>query len=588
MQSEKITSLLNNNPYLLIENYSQTNNEEFKSDVSSRDKEGLSILSSFLKKNYSKEFYENFYKLISKNGYSLKKEYTKYEELGYRLNANNPEHIPEILCMILLYAKDDLINNGLKELGKEYVRKLEKDGWPVLELLFQRGHKSSIKTATDFGLNYDKTPSGTDLLTLIEKNPEMRDLYWEMKKQISENNIDNSDAEYEHFLSYMQKQLSTITTKNDSRTPGLLSQIVKKLPELSKEQKIKMLEATFSSKDTSILKGVCKELKIKSTSEEVQKLVLKNYNQLLNKDLLVPILSNTKIWKDKYEVKELDENLEEITAERYGIELLESAFKHFQLNPFRQWAGSGNTGKTNSSFREKIINNLTISDMTEVLEDNTNLFDLVIKITNRKGGYSNTTSGLLNYSYKNYGSGKYCFQSITNLDVEKLIKDSNERLNEEQAKEINDFLDKTWRRDGGFKSRLTDTIFKEILDHQFFITNPIILREENVFTQKEKLFIFEKIINNMCESRWNVGFFLENRYAQPIDKSDSHGNRVFKELYSQYIDGKLGTMQLNISENAIENLKNTAFLAEISALQLNESLSKRLSETKTTTKKMKI
>lgn len=590
MFSENITSLINNNPYLLIENYSKTNPDDFKSDVSKTNAEGLSIFSSFLKNRYSGDFYQKTYELIKKHGYDPKNSYTKYEQLGYRLNKNNPYFIPELMCMILLYANDSTLNSVCKELGKDYIKEMEVKGWPLLELLYQRGHKETIRTVTEFGLNYDITPSGNDILILIENNQEMRNFYWEMKNSINSNNQSNTNQEeYNHFLSYIQKQLTTITTKNDVRTPKIISEICSKIGNLNKNQQTEIIIATLSTKDNSVFKAVCKELKIKPSSLEIQKIILQNYGILQNKDFLAQIIVDIDIWKEKIKIKDLDENLNEVEKEVYGVELLEKALKHFQLTPFRQWASNSSKDKTNKSIKDKILKEINPQVLTSNFDGDNSLFDVISNISkNRKGYIQNTLSGLLNISYNKFNGGKNSFKTISSVDVEGLIGNTISNLQPNQIEEVNDILDKTWRKKGGIQQNLSDTIFKDMLDHQFFIINPIIIKETQIYSNEEKKYLLECAILNLTETRWNVDFFLYDKYKQPIDRNDSFVSKIFKTLYPEFINGNLGEMKLNLTDSSLENLKNSLFISELNALELKDSLSKDLSEQKIPSKKMKI
>lgn len=592
MFSNPIKGFFNDNPYDIIESYATNNPEEFKKDIKEVDENGNSILINFLKRRYKKEFYPKIIELLYQYGYDLKDDYTKSSNLKYSVNKNDPEYIPEFINSIFVCWDDEVLLTLAKKLDKEYILNLEKEGWAILEYLYQNENIETIKYVSDFGLDYDNLQSGGNLLRIAEKNQRMVDLYWEIKNKRNNSTTNKlSDEQYKHFISNLEKKLEQISSSKDNYTSSLLDDIKSKIDLLNVEQKKEVLSKTVIAKDLSILKYVAKQLDIKSTDPLVQRYTLLNCEKIQNKDLLVPIINNPQILREKFEITAVGLNgLEKQT--KYGVDLFNRALRKLEIYPYRQWGNGSRQNSSNASFREKLAKISKEEIISNKNNEGKTLFDIVTETVSKTEGYRrNEIFSLLNASYSKMRDNSLTFKTINATDMEHIRNGLSNGLNVEQKNEINEFLNQTWRKNGGIEKNINSRVMHSLVEEEFFIINSIVLQED-IYSKNEKVFLFSEIINYLGCSGFNKRLFTEPESYRVTENSTRYSQveNSLKALFNDLvINNSPEIINININEKAYNEIKDTPFMQEIQAVIMKENLTKELkSNLSTSPKKMKI
>lgn len=590
MYSENIEGLLNKNPIGFLKNYANTNPEIFEEDVKKVTEFGESFFTTFLKQGYSDDFYIELYELIKDHGYDFKKPVRPITGSDIKLNLNQMQFLPEFMNILTFHRSDDLISKFATILGKDYFLNLEKEGWFVLETLYSRALPKTIQIVSDFGLSYKEPPSGRSLLNIAERTPALTDLYWANLLKVNDVESTKLDEnQFAHFIGTMEKKCSQIHSKKDYITAEVIQQIEEKFPKLDQEQKEKLLEATILSKDLAPLKKLTKLMGIRSTDPLVQLSTLRHPNQLQSKELLTPIISNPSIFVQKIErIKNTINGEEEVTD--YGINLFQKCLRAFSFSPYDKFS-SGRSNLINVGLRDKLskVYNLDTIINTKT-SDGKNIFDLILEKSFASRPGNNLMLGMLNIGFWSYGKDNFSFKTITNTVVESMRGDETLTLNEEQCAEVNDFLNKTWRTNGGINKTLAGPVMSSVLSDKFFIIDPIILRDKNIFTKDEKIHLLSETINALTESGWLMRMFdSKEKYSGLPKANEPFQEIVFKTLYQELlINPDKDILKLNISKEASKKISDTQFYTEMQTIMMKETLSADLSGRKEVTKKMKI
>lgn len=588
MYSEAVEDVLNLNPFKLIKEYSINNKEAFKKDVITLSNEGDSILMTFLKRGFSEDFYIDFLDLITTNGYDFKKD-VKFSGTSSRgLNKNEKDLVPEFIQALTITRNDNVLSQFAKKLGPEYFLNLEKDGWFLLELMFDKSLSKTIKVMADFGLDFKEPPSGRKLLMIAEKNPSLVDLYWDVVlKTKNDEQTSLNEEQFKHFITTIERKCNQIRSKKDYLVDEVINQVNDKFDKLSQEQRIMLLEATVPSKDLSVVRAVTKKMGIKSTDQIVQEATLKKRHKIQNKDLLNSIITNPSILAKTIETDIFLDNDWKL-SKTTGVKLFSEALRNLSIFPYEN---SSRHRLAGVSVRDKLTKVYDENALFNTKNENgTNLFDLILEITNESHNGRNNLFGLLNKSYKSYHKSGLKFESITNVDFENIINKNIDDFNRDQIKEINDFLNVSWRKTGNISDTISFKVMKTMVDDKFFIMHPSLLKSPHIYTEDEKIYLFSQIINVIVENSWNIGFLSDKeKYSSQPTNNNSTTEQIFKTLYHQIIDNpNKNILKINLDPKTISEIEGTQFYTELQTLMMKEALSCELGDKKEHTRKMKI
>lgn len=589
MYNSNIQGLLNSNPIDLIKSYQKADPASFDKDILTLSDKGESFFVTLLRQGYTDEFYIELLDLITSRGYDFKKSVKFLPDEKIKLNKDKKEYLPEFMNILTFCRNDLLISKFAEKLGKEYFLDLEKDGWFVLESLYSRALPKSINVVSNFGLSYENPPSGNSLLRIAERIPELTDLYWSYLVKSDDEDVLN-DKQFNHFRSIFEQKCSQIHSKSDYQVSEVNSQLEVKLPKLNTDQKLELLEASVLSKELSPLRKICKSLGIKSTDEIVQIATLKRPNEIKNKELLNPIISNPNLFVKKINRVRLGKDGCE-SIEDYGIDLFQKCLQSFSFNPYDKY-GNGRQNLSNVAIRDKLSKTFDLNTIINTKSvDGKNIFNLLIDRFNDQKLKKNSLFGMLNVLFnRNSKLGLY-FNTITGLDVDNIRNNKVDSLTEIQVEEVNNFLNKTWRSNGGVFHNMSQEVVSTMLVEKFFILDRIFLESQNIFTKEEKVHIFSQVVNAMCESSWLSRVF-ENpeKFMKDLPNSNESFHEItFKVLVQDLlVNPTKDILKLNLSNETVEKIQDTKFYSILQSLMLKESLASDLSENAPKVKKLKI
>jgi len=601
MLSKELENLLSNDKLGVFTLLSKYQPEIFKKDVNELSGKGLTFFNSFAQDSSEFESTKGLLELCENFGYDLKKEYSEFSNFSKKdnnktqiSNKKNPKFIPEVMILLdnfsMSLSSDKIMSYIINKLGKEYILKLEHEGWPILELAYDKKLLSTITTLTDMGLSYVNPPSEKSILSIAERNPVVLDLYWKMVN--NKNNIISkymSESQFEHFYKKIQTELRYISSNKHYRAKNMANFIVEKKDFLSLEQKNSLLNLSFVSKDLRPYKALLKIMNLKQKSEEVRDIILKNLDKVKNHELIYLLLED-----DKYMFKLVNKKLVEVfkkdgsssikhikEKDTYGIDKIINALVRLGIQPFDKYSKNPEAS-INRGFKsrlEKIFNSSETFTLFKKFENGLTFFE---KLAEMKIGINEFISILDISPIAKKGSEngyKNLFTTITDSDWQN-INNGQQEINSVQKAEIKEILNKTWLAKNCFGLNVLESLdvnARLIDESSLWLFNPRFIfdkSQDEIYTKEQKEFLFYYFINKYSSNAFEKHIFTNISKWHDFDidlyvnNKDSRKNWIntIKGLYKSFLSDKNTDWEnifngLNVLTK--ENIKDTEFMLNL-------------------------
>lgn len=520
--------------------------ELIKQQVNSYGKNNVSFFVSFLLDIQSNKAQEG--------DEQLRKDFLEFcESYGYKLNNNTYKHnsstyiygklqnpdqktLPDFLHVLTVRGSDELLLTMTEKLGKDYFLNLEKD-WNFLPYVYKAGFSKTVRKLTEYGLT-----NNSDILTHIEYENEMVNLYWEMVKLNKEqkNDIGNNEQDLEassvdEDIKWLNKKINySLSYTKNGQSDSIKSYLKSRFPRLSQDSKERIMLELTTSKDLTVLNA---GLKLLSTN-------LKKYSS-----------ENYPIWTNLAQIQSqnilyaiLDKNFDLTTYDSksdkyYAIELLKSLKKlDVDQNVGKTTNRSSNKAVRDSSIMEK-IKEIFPHDfwLQQVPNKNHNWFIEALK-------HEDINSNYIIWSIKNNViEGRHIWHEMNTQE-----RDQFAPLTVEQLVGVQEFFSKTLfsKDDNGITLVAAKPI--ELLNENFLING----LENNVFSNENKESMLSALIN------------IKN-----IAYSTSSSNcKILYEYLAK--DPTIVWSNIKVKTENIESLSNFPLYFEIKARTLLETLNK--------------
>lgn len=611
MFSTEVNALLSGNNLEVLKLLAKYEPEQFKSNLSQYSQEGNSFFVSFFKKNDQIEYVKGMLELCESFGYSfadgqrnyMDEDNNRFYKSGYYSsngsnvpkNNKNPQQTPEYV-LALAYARTDETFAFLTEkVGKQKVLQMEKEGWPIIEYAYKKNFSKTIELLYDYGLDYENTPSGVSILSIIDKNQPMVDLYWKMKdKREQKEDEKMSEGQFLHFFKTIDDNIKRISSKQDYTTQNTIELIQQKKDILSKEQKEKLLIKSLECIDLVIYKSLVKMLGYRQNSNEVKDLVLPHLGEIKNHNMLYFVVEEKEyLFKkvDKFLIKKNDNKTNELSDSvnnLYGIDILATKLEKLGINPNEKHQHNRNKSFVNRAFLDrftKIFDEEKI--FFEKFDNGLTLFEKIATLkTNIK---SNDLLSFLNIKPRASNEKDKSLLDTLDESTFREIKDGNKEFSEEQKTQIRDFLEKTWfSKDESGLTLISKMSFSSVSSHDFWIFNEKLLKEKDLFKNEEKLKMLELLVEDKAKNSWQNKIFKDvSSWSQP-ERNDYADIKLLKNLYLILKDdNKTNWLDFKLSNNSLMELENSEFLFELKARQLSHKLNNELNKSNENNVKVK-
>jgi hypothetical protein len=608
MFSTEINGLLKDDNFEVLKLLSQYNPEQFRKDVNEVSEEGNSFFVSLVNKNNQLSYVKKLLELCELFDYDFSNRQRAYKEEDiYKLmrsdynsiynssyngsnvpmNKNNPQVIPEYMIAFAYVRQDETFAFLTEKMGKEKMLQLEKDGWPILEHAYRKGFTKTISLLCEYGFDYDKTPSGVNILS-ITTNQKLIDLYWDIKntKEKKDTGVMN-DEQFQHFFKTISEDIGKVYSKKDFRSESIIKLLEEKKNVLSKEQKETLLVKSLSCLDLSIYKHIIKSLGYKQNGKEVKDILLPNLDKTTHHELLYFIIEDKNyLFKEVKKDAPITELKDEPLNEVYGLDVFSQRLSMLGIDPSDKVSGRRKQGMINRAFFDRCYS-CFCKDETIFFEKFSNgltLFEKMALVTSsvNSGGeiYSNNFLPFLNIkprvSTEKEISLLNTIDEIGFNDIQNGIK----KFTTEQKEQIRDFLEKTWlSRDKDGKMLIERASVSVVADNNLWILCPTVVNEEGIYTNGERMEMFQSLVEKKSKSTWDRKMFQDLSLWKENQSNDGSDRKLLKNLYRLLKDDpETKWTDLKLSEQCLKDLENTEFLFELRARQLNEELRVKLPE----------
>lgn len=606
MFSTEINNLLNDDNFQVLKLLSQYSPEKFKKDVHEESADGNSFFVSFFAKNNELDYVSNLLDLCESFEYDftsrqreyrdediyklVRSDYLSNDIMSYRnskipKNNKSPQSIPEYMIAFAYAKSDETFSFLTQKMGKEKMLQLEKDGWPVLEYAYRKKFSKTIEVLSNYELNYDKTPSGVSILSIVQNNQPMIDLYWKIKNEREQNNGGfMTDAQFQHFYKIIEENIKVVASKKDYVSENTIKLIQDKKDVLSKEQKESLLIKSISCVSLNIYKSIIKTMGYKQNGKEVKDIIFPHLRDIRNHEFLYFLVEDKnylfKTVEKKFVKVELEDKSHILKVDPlnniYGVDVLAQKLSSLGISPSEKRYFNKSNGLINRAFFER-LNALFYKDESIFLEKFDNGLTLFEKIaTLQLNPSSNGLLPFLNISPRvSSEKENSILNTIDEVNFNK-IKNEDKSFTDEQKYQIREFLEKTWLSKNENGQMLIERVsFGSVINSDFWAFSKVLISEEGIYTNDEKLKMLESLVERKSKSSFDNKIFKDIKaWEEPQNqRTDSSEIKLLKNLYlSIKEDDKTKWLNLKLSDEALNMLEHSEFIFELKARQLNEKL----------------
>ncbi len=574
MFSEKINNLINKNYITILKDIIESDRETFKQDVLRVDEKNNSLLVAFLKLKNEEAFAKELLEVLEDFNYSLKTKHKSIDDekglvrnISLKDDVLKDKKISDFLYILLENNNSkivDLVVKKVEEKHKELFREIEQDGWNLFKIAAMR-YSYGYLTKEGFEIiakNCDKKLLEKEqqiILNILEKKDDGIKIFWETKNGVKETEVMKNE-EFSHFISLLSRKVGMIYNKKSEETQVIVDSVLNKKDRFTKEQRDKILEVSLECTDKRLFKEVLKSFGMTMRSKDAREIVLGNLEKTSNMDYCYLFLNK-------------EEMFQQTKKGLYGFETISN---HLSKHYITLSVSSRSYRKVEDKYNVAIINRLRETcqkEGYEFLYENKigeySLFDIYVE---KLSGKSNLVNILEFFNVRFDKNGVLQFNGLTKEDIEK------NSLNNEQKKEIQDFLDNLWfKKDKEGKMNIEKIPLNKLNGLEVFKSEVLI----NCLNEEQNKIFFSFLANNIKD--------IYSKHKNQFGFQNDNLEKFFKTKYEEFkLNKEINWKELNIRDESLEEIKDSELYFEIKAILFANNLNKELANKKEVKKSIKI